>query len=176
MQPVSMSVRNRQTEIDAVDAFLAAPKGLKGGHPQWAKNTRGELEAIWIITEADGRERAQLRFCCSRPYRAYPSVSLIFRSNPVWRCDLVPATEGKLNPPGAFDFDLPSMVYGNHSHTWPDNRSHVLNSAWELPFRRPMPPAIQKISQCYQALATDINLQLSPHQYGFEVPPMAELF
>lgn len=171
-----MSARSRQSEVDAVDEFLAGRKVLKGGHPDWFKNTRDELEAIWIITDANGVDSGQLRFCCSRPYRSHPSVSVIFRNNPVWRFDLVPADEAKSNPPGAADLKLPGRVYGNHQHTWPDNRGHILYNPWELPFRRPAPQALHKISQCYQALAADINLELQPDQYGFEVPPLAELF
>lgn len=86
-----MTPRSRQSEEDAVDEFLAAKKELKGPPPLWTKNTRGELEAAWTITEEDGLERAHLRFCCSRPTRSHPSVSVIFRGNPVWRFDLVPA-------------------------------------------------------------------------------------
>jgi hypothetical protein len=171
-----MSGAARQSQVDRVDEFLLAPKGLKGGYPQWVTNTRGEFEATWIIAEATGLERAQLRFCCSRPTRSHPSVSVIFQGQPIWRFDLVPATEWKLNPHGAFDLKLPPRVYGNHQHAWPDNRSHVLNNAWELPFRRPAASNLYKISQCYQALAKDINLELLQDQYGFEVPPRADLF
>jgi hypothetical protein len=171
-----MSAANRQTQVDRVDEFLAASKSLKGDHPQWVTNTRGELEATWIIAEASGLERGQLRFCCSRPTRSHPSVSVIFQGQPVWRFDLVPVSEWKLNPPGAFDMNLPPRVYGNHQHAWPDNRSHVLYNAWDLPFRRQAPQNLHKISQCYQALAADINIGLLSHQYGFEVPPRAELF
>jgi hypothetical protein len=172
-----MASPSRQAEVDAVDEFLAATKGLKGGHPQWVKNTRGEYEAVWIISEADGRERGQLRFCCSRPTRSHPSVSVIFRGNPIWRFDLVPATEMKPNLPGAKDLRLEAWVYGNHQHTWPDNRKYALeNSAWDIPFRRTADKSLYKISQAYQALAAEINLQLLPAQYGFEVPTNNELF
>jgi hypothetical protein len=171
-----MPSQTRQAEVDAVDEFLAAPKGLKGGHPEWLANSRGEYEASWIISEADGRERGRLHFCCSRPSRSHPSVSVIFRNNPIWRFDLVPATEGKPNPPGAYDLKLPSWVYGNHQHAWPDNRKHVLENNWTLPFRRQAATTLYKISQCYQGLAPEINLQLLRHQYGFEVPHNNMLF
>jgi len=103
-------------------------------------------------------------------------VSVIFRSNPIWRFDLVPATERKPNPPGASDLKLDAWVYGNHQHTWYDNRKHVLENGWTLPFRRAAPSSLYKISQCYQAVAADIKLELLKEQYGFEVPPNAELF
>lgn len=170
-----MSQKSRQAEVDAVDEFLAGRKTLKGGHPDWFKNTRGELEAIWTIIDENGVESGQLRFTCSRPYRANPSVSVIFRGNPVWRFDLVDATEGKPNPPGAADLGLLGWVYGNHQHAWPDNRSHVLNGIWDLPFRREASKALYKISQAYQALAAEINLELQHDQFSFEVPPFAEL-
>ncbi len=171
-----MASPSRQAEVDVVDIFLAATKRLKGPHPDWKRGTRGDWEASWDIEEAGGRVRSRLQFRCPRVNRAFPSVSIIFQGQPIWRADLVPASVGKLNPPGAWDLNLPAKVYGSHAHRWDDNRSHVLHEIWSLPYRRPFSPTLRRLSQVYPDLAQQARITIASEQFGFEVPPKSDLF
>jgi hypothetical protein len=112
-------------DIDEIDAFYSEAKRLQGPAPHWAENSRSELSASWNIEDSIGIVRAHLRFRCSRPYRQFPSFSVICRGNLVGRVDLVPATECKFNPVGAASLGLPAQVCGPHLHGWPDNREYV---------------------------------------------------
>jgi len=167
------------SEVEEVDAFLAEPKTLVDEQPTWTKSARpGEMQATWGILESGSVSRAELRFRFSPAFRTEPSISVLLRpKRPIWRIDLVAPQSWKPNPLGAERYDLPPMVYGPHSHAWPDNREHVrVNGFGPLPFRRPLPAAIRRLPQALAALANDINLTLGPDQRGFDVPPKDDLF
>ena len=137
----------------------------------------GEKDAVWHIIDSLDIVRATLRFRCPRLARAWPSVSLVFRGNAIWRIDLVASDTWKPNPAGAAALDLPPKVRGSHSHTWPDNRAHLLRQdQWGLPYRRPLPVAVRRLPQAIATLAADVNLILEPDQRGFDVPPQTDLF
>jgi hypothetical protein len=109
--------------------------------------------------------------------RAWPSVTVVSRGNAIWRVDLVAPGVWKPNPAGAATLGLPPEVRGSHSHTWHDNREHLLSQdQWGLPYRRPLPSAIRRLPQAIASLAAEVNLVLEPYQRGFDVPPQAELF
>lgn len=109
---------------------------------------------------------------------AYPSLSLIFRAHVIWRIDIVPHDEGKLNPPWAKSLGLPPEVFGPHGHEWPDNRAHVLNehATWNIPRRRPLPVNLRRLEQVLPWFADRIAIDVTPDQRGFDVPPQADLF
>jgi hypothetical protein len=164
-------------DIDEIDAFYSEAKRLQGPPPHWAENSRGELSASWNIEDSVGIVRAHLRFRCSRPYRQFPSFSLICRGNLVCRVDLVPATECKFNPVGAASLGLPAKVCGPHLHGWPDNREYVRSAGLgHVPYRRPLPIQVRRLPLAIFWLADQINLTIGPDQRGFDVPPQATLF
>lgn len=167
----------RDTEASEIDAFLGEEKRLDGV-PLWRDSVfPGEKDAVWHVQDSLEIVRATLRFRCPLLARAWPSLSLVFRGNAIWRIDLVAPDVWKPNPPGAAALGLPPEVWGSHSHTWHDNREHLLSQdQWGLPYRRPLPPAIRRLPQAIASLADDVNLLLEPHQRGFDVPPQADLF
>jgi hypothetical protein len=167
----------REAEAAEIEAFLVEDKTLDG-IPIWHASPRpGELSAVWNVKDSLGIGRATLRFRCPRAARAWPSISLIFRNNPIWRIDLVAPDVWKPNPPGAAALGLPPEVRGSHSHTWNDNRAHLLSQdLWSLPYRRPLLVTIRRLPQAVASLAAEIKLFLEPGQRQFDVPPQTDLF
>lgn len=169
----------RDDDVRAVDTFLAEPKTLVGGLPEWLPSERPhELQAIWIVADAVGVERAQLRFRVFRHDRHAPSLSLLFRNRPVWRLDMVPSSECKPNPHWAWRVKAEARVCGPHCHEWPDNRDFLLTGApvWILPCRRALPPTVRRLPQAMYWLADRLGLRLDGEQRGFDVPPKTDLF
>lgn len=174
-----MAATKRADDVFAVDAFLAEPKSLKGSLPEWTASERlKELQAVWLIADAVGVERAQLRFRVDRARRHFPSVSLLFRDRMVWRLDLVHADECKPNPPLAARRGLPPRVCGPHCHQWDDNREYLLTNPpkWSLPIRRALPSNVRRLPQALPWLAERLNLEMTAEQRGFDVPPKTDLF
>lgn len=165
-------------DIQLVDDFLAANKRLEKGVPDWTKGTRdSEYEARWIIEEEDGATRSHIRFRTSRFQKAFPSISLIFRNNPVWRIDIQPTDVCHPNPLWAQPLGLQPEVCGTHCHTWADNRDYLLRSAvWDLPARRPLPDQLRRLPQVLPYMAEELNIELTPDQRGFDIPPKRDLF
>jgi hypothetical protein len=166
-------------DTSEIDAFLAEPKTLLGPFPEWKKNQArpGEYENTWLIADSLGIVRAQLRFRFSTSNKAFPSVSLIYRTLLIWRIDLVPPDECKFNMLGAAALGLPARVCGSHSHSWPDNRDYVQSQGFgQMPYRRPIPVQVRKLEQAVLLLATEIGLVVAPEQRGFDVPPQSTLF
>lgn len=169
----------RDAEIAAIDLFLAEEKRLEGAPPQWGPSERrNELQAVWLVADSLNVTRARLQFRCGRSDRRFPSFSLIFRGNPIWRIDLVAQDTRERNPPWARELGLPPVLLGSHGHEWPDNREHLrtMPPDWTLPCRRPLPAAIRRLDQALPWFAERIRLELLPDQRGFDVPPQAELF
>jgi hypothetical protein len=164
---------------DEIDAFLAEAKTLIGTFPDWKKNEfrPDEYDNAWSVSDSLGIVRAQMRFRFSVVNRGFPSVSLIYRTQLVWRVDLVPSEECKFNPPTAHLLGLPPKVCGSHWHGWPDNRAYVeAHGFGQLPYRRPIPIQVRKLEQAVLSLADQISLQIAPEQRGFDVPPQSGLF
>lgn len=165
-------------ELHAVDTFLAAPKRLEGGPPEWRQNERpDDMTANWNVVDDMDVVSAQLRFRLSRLAREYPSVSLIFRGNCIWRLDLCRPTQMKFNPPWATKLGLPPSFLGSHCHTWADNRDHVaMSGVWNLAARRPVEPALRRVEQMLPWFAGQVGIQLEAEQRRFDAPPIASLF
>ncbi len=164
-------------DIDEVDAFFAEAQRLQGPPPLWTENSRGELSASWSVEDSIGIVRAHFRFRCPKFSRQWPSLSLIYRGNLVCRVDLVPQSESKPNPIGAASLGLPPMVIGSHFHGWTDNREYVRSAGLgRMPYRRPLPPQVRRLSQAIYWLANEINLAIEQDQRGFDVPPQGSLF
>ena len=105
-----------ENEAAEIDAFLVEEKRLDGV-PVWRDSVwPGEKDAVWHIIDSLDIVRATLRFRCPRLARAWPSVSLVFRGNAIWRIDLVASDTWKPNPAGAAALDLPPELRGSHSH------------------------------------------------------------
>jgi hypothetical protein len=96
-------------EAAEIDAFLREEKRLDGPHPIWHEASRpGEMSAVWDVQDSLDITRAALRLRCSLETLAWPSVSLVFHRNAIWRIDLVPVHESKPNPLGAAALKLPA--------------------------------------------------------------------
>lgn len=168
----------RRRDVRYVDDFLVMDKRAVAPVPDWiASSWPREMQAVWRIQEASGIERAHLRFRCKSSQRQNPSVSVIFRDQPIWRIDLAPQSETKPNPHWGHRIGVPATVCGAHEHAWPDNRDYVLTSdVWGLPCRRPLPPRIRRLSQAIPWLAEKLQLELCPGWHEFDVPPQTDLF
>lgn len=173
-----MVSESRKALVAEVDSFLADPKCLQGGHPEWRESSRkGELEAVWNIEDSLGISNAHLRFRLVPVDWGHPSISVIFRAQKVWRVDMAPQIKCKPNPLFARRLGLPAEVCGSHAHTWFDNRDHILNQdVWDIPARRPIAPQIRRIPQALADLADTINLTLAAEQRDFDRPAQGELF
>jgi hypothetical protein len=167
-----------EKECAAVDDFLSRDKFLVGSPPQWRVSSRqADYEAIWNIQNDLGIEVGQLRFRCPRASAQWPSASLLFQGNPVYRVDLVDGKECKFNPYDAGAYGLQPRVCGPHEHNWKDNRYHVLMNGFDgLPYRRSIQPQIRRVEQILPWLADQIRLKLDPAQRLFDGPPQRELF
>ncbi|ESX55706.1 hypothetical protein NLY43_23900 [Mesorhizobium sp. C416B] len=165
-----MFIKPSATELNQVNDFLAGAKSLQGGPPEWTDSTRiGDKEAKWPIEDDIGIVRAHLRFRFRFP--EYPSMSLIFRGQPIWRVDVAQPDECKPNPHDAGKFNLPPRVCGVHEHAWYDNVDAVRNSGWGgLPYRRPINVQVRKLPQVLADFCGRVNLTLSHDQRSFDVP------
>lgn len=165
-------------ELQAVDAFLTATKRLEGGPPEWRQAERlDDMTANWNVLDQMDVTSAQLRFRLSRRAREYPSVSLIFRGNSIWRLDLCPPDIMKFNPPWAAELGLPAAFSGSHCHTWADNRHYVSRSGtWKLAAHRPVEPALRRVEQMLPWFAERVGIQLEAEQRRFDAPPITSLF
>lgn len=173
-----MTTQSRLDEVAAVDAFLAEAKTLYGPIPPWGNGAwGGEYVATWIVLDSLGAPAAQLRFGAKKADSSVTSANLIYRSRPVWRIDMDPATECHANPPDGFLYSLPPRVCGPHEHAWPINRQHVLGQdQWWLPYRRPLNANVRRLGQALLWLAGEINLTITPEQRGFDGPTRSDLF
>jgi hypothetical protein len=122
-------------------------------------------------------ERAHLRFRCETHQREYPSVSLVFQSEMIWRVDLAPPEKVKFNPAWAKRVGAPPKVAGHHEHAWGDNREYLEGGAsWGLPCRRPIPANLRRLPQVLPWFAERIGLELCEGWWNFDVPPQTDLF
>jgi len=166
------------TDVQPVDDFLAREKRLVGPPPLWVAARRSwECSAQWPIINDLGIQVGELRFKAANGSNASDSVSVIFRSNPIWRMDLAPMTTCEPNPPYGRWLELPAQVCGPHEHRWPDNRQHVIDNGFsELPFRRALAANLKRFEQMLPYLANEINLILEPDQRSFDGPPQKDMF
>jgi hypothetical protein len=167
-----------ESELLAVDAFLAGPKRLEGAAPAWVKSERpNDVTANWNIIDQLGVVAGHLRFRLSKLAPDYPSVSMIFRQNSIWRVDLCPPELKKLNPPWATEVGLPPFFFGSHCHRWTDNRKHVGETGvWNLDARRPVEKSLRRVRQMLPWFADATGIQLESSQRDFDAPLRSELF
>lgn len=169
----------RESEIAEVDAFLAEAKRVRDDLPQWEPSGwKTDLLTLWVVENAHGIARGQVRFTCRRARETYPTINLIFRGQPIWRVEIEDTPLSHRNPPWACGIGLPPVVRGSHEHAWPDNRSYIgtLESDWNIPCRRPIQPQIQRLPQAWAWFATRVNLSLESNQRDFDIPPQREMF
>jgi hypothetical protein len=171
-----MTPAARSAEIQAADAFILESKTLDGSPPTWGNSVwGGEYSALWIVLDSLNAPAATLKFTARKVDTSITSVSLVWRSHPLWRIDMDHSSH--TNPPDAWTMDLPSVVSAPHEHAWSINRGYVLTSdQWHLPYRRPLPSNIRRLGQALLWLADQINLRIEPEQRGFEAPTRTGLF
>ncbi|RYG86731.1 MAG: hypothetical protein EON59_09280 [Alphaproteobacteria bacterium] len=160
-----------------VDAFLAEPKSLVGGHPTWGQSyIQHEWMATWIVEDSVGIQRAQLRFRCLKGEPSRVSVSLLLRKLMIGRIDIVPPTVCEKNPAWAAGLGLEATVCGPHHHRWDHNRDWVSkNSIGKLPAREAL-PKVRRLSQAVAHLCYHSQIKLDPDQMGFETRSDGSLF
>jgi hypothetical protein len=169
----------REAEVLDVDALLAEPKRLADGIPKWNLTQRKtSYDASWTVLDKDGVARAQLRFNCHKSATPHSTISLIWRSRPIWRIELADPSKPHPNEPWTRKLKLPPVVTGPHEHSWRDNREHVrVSPIWDIPARRPLiGPEWTDFRQAFAAFASTINLTIDSTQQGFDVPAQQEMF
>lgn len=173
-----MTTENRRAEVQAVDAFLTEAKSLDGPAPLWVNGTwGGECTAIWNVLDPFGAPVAALKFTARKTDTSVSAANLIYRGRTVWRLDMDHDTVCHPNPHDGHLYGLPSLVCGPHEHAWTINRDHILcQDQWNLPYRRPLEPAVRRLGQGLLWLAGQINLTLSADQRGFDGPTRHDLF
>lgn len=176
LQP--MTTATRLAEVAAADAFLDQPKTFDGLPPLWTDSDwGGEITAKWIIQDEFGAPVGELRFTAQQTDTSQTSLSLLAGGKPLWRMDFDSAAVCHSNPHDGHILGLPALVCGPHEHAWPINRLHVLSQPlWTLPYRRPLPASVRRLSQGLHWLADQINLTVEPDQRGFEGPTRSDLF
>ena len=174
-----MARSSRQTEIAEVDQFLASGKFLEDRLPTWTGDLRpDEWTARWAIRDDIGVVRAgtELRLRSLRVRASQFSISVLYRSQPVYRLDMVDLAETKLNPPDAYRLDLPARVAGPHVHAWIDNRSYVsVNGFGSLPYRRSIPSQLRRVPHALMQISQETNIHVTPQQASFDLPPQGDL-
>lgn len=165
-------------ELAEVDRFLSERKYLSDGLPIWQEiSRRGQIEAIWNIVDELGISQAHLRFSVLHQQRDEPSVSIIFKGQPIWRLDVVDPTFCKDNHLEAMSLGLPSRICGSHCHSWKDNRSYVAKNGFGvIPVRRPVQAQLRRVSQMLPWLADETSIELTPDQRRFDGPSHQDLF
>ena len=167
-----------KTLVAETDKFLAEPKALVGDPPSWEASTRDyEYQAVWLVSDDLGAVKASLRFRVPKINWEYPSLSLVFANQQVYRVDIQPASKCEPNPPWASKLSLPPRVCGSHVHRWEDNRQHILDTGlWSLPARRPVEVSLRRIEQMLPWLCDQTLISLRPDQRNFDIPSKNDLF
>lgn len=173
-----MTMPARILEIEAAEAFLAAPKTLDGPPPPWTESSYGgEFCATWILLDEFGAPVGELRFTAKKADTSVASINVIFHGREVWRLDLDHDHVCHSNPHDAYLMGLDARVCGSHEHAWGINKNHLLSQdQWRLRYRQAIPPQIRRLEQGLPWLASKINLTLDPAQRGFDGPKRSDLF
>lgn len=161
-------------DVEQVDDYIKGYKVLAGPQPHWvnvSKRSR-DWELTWPMEGADGIASGYIMIE-SNAAQTEVSISVIYRSSPIYRIDVVPDDRPEGNPyitrkyaPG-----LPSEFTGSHVHAWADHRDYVRDCGLgELPFRRPLEGKPNNLDRAFDLLVEDIGLTLLPGQRGIEMP------
>ncbi len=164
--------------IEEVDQFVREFKTLAGFMPaEWIQHHGWSWSVRWGVLDALQVQQAELVFEIN-PALTKPSITMIFRKQPIYRVDIVPMSECKWNDWGALELGLPARVCGSHTHGWNDNRLFIASNGFgELPFRRPVDVADTKFIRALEIVAKDLNIHVDPAQrVGCEPPRQAALF
>lgn len=174
-----MTRSSRQIEAAEVDDFLASDKFLEDRLPAWTGDLRpDEWTARWAIRDDIGVVRAgtELRFRSLRVRASQFSISVLYRSQPVYRLDMVDPAEEKLNPPDAFRLNLSARVIGSHVHAWSDNRAYIIaNGFGSLPYRRQLSLHLRRVPHALMQISQEANIHVTPQQASFDLPPQGDL-
>lgn len=161
-------------EVAQVDAYIQSYKVLAGPQPHWVSVTKRsrDWELTWALEDASGIASGYIMIE-SNAAQTEVSISVIYRSAPIYRIDIVPSDKPEGNPLITRQFapDLPAHFTGSHVHAWSDHREYVRQRGLgELPFRRPLEDDPSNLDRAFDLLTSDIGLTLLPGQRGIEMP------
>lgn len=162
---------------EEVDAFVAGYKTLSGFLPEWQQHHGWNWSTRWGILDHLQVQQAELVFEINASLTR-PSITALFRRQPIYRVDIVPTDECKWNDYGARSLGLPPRICGPHSHPWPENRAFVVEHGFgQLPYRKPVDVADTLFIRALEVAAKDLNIHIDPAQrVGCEPPRQAGLF
>jgi len=156
-------------DVEEVDAYLLRDKTMRGYLPGWTDLYRRQWQARWGI-ECDGIENSELCLTTSRDWR-HQTIACMLRQRLIYRLDIAPISECKLNHHTAWKQGLPHEVCGPHVHGWPENRHHVINNGFsDMPVRRLIDGLVETLSDALGWVAKDLNIHIAPDQRDFAMP------
>lgn len=158
-------------KISDIEKFFENDKFLDGLHPKWGEGYLGTQQFKWNIVDTLGVSlRAHLDVSL-KPSLDRPTVTLIVLGHPIYRLDVVPATDEKANPPWAAALNLPNYVKGTHSHPWYANKVHIAQN-WDkaLPCREPVDQKLIELEHVIAYVAETLNISLTSEQRVVYLP------
>jgi hypothetical protein len=163
--------------VEEVDQFIAEYKTLAGFLPEWQQVHGWNWSTRWGVLDKLEVQQAELIFTINAGLTK-PSITAVFRKQPIYRVDIVPQDECKWNDYGALTLGLPARVCGPHTHPWPENRAFVAENGFgHLPFRKPVEVADVLFIRALEVAAMDLNIHVEPVQrVECEPPAQAGLF
>lgn len=164
--------------VAEISDFLDESKTLSGQPPPWVDGSRShEMQASWPIIDSLGAVNARLLFKLPRNRFHAPTLQIIYNDKPICRLDIEPDGPRKGNPVWAARLGLPAQVSGNHFHAWENNKDHILRTGeWTLPAREPVEAALRRPGQMLPWLCDRCNIEITPDQREFDIPPRSDLF
>lgn len=162
---------------EEVDQFLADYKTLAGFLPEWQQHHGWNWSSRWGILDPLQAQQGELVFTINAGLTK-PSITAVFRKQPIYRVDIVPPGECKWNDYGARELGLPARVCGPHTHPWPENRVFIAENGFgHLPYRKPADVADTLFIRALEIASNDLNIHVAPAQrVGCEPPRQAGLF
>lgn len=165
--------------VEEVDAFIAGYKTLDGFLPEWNQNHGWNWSTRWGVLDALQVQQAELVFTINAAL-THPSITAVFRKQPIYRVDIVPHSECKWNDYAGLAAGLPPRVCGPHAHPWPENRQFVVENGFgQLPLRKPVEigDTLFIFIRALEVAAHELNIHVEPSQrIGCEPPRQAGLF
>ncbi|WP_069298383.1 hypothetical protein [Neptunicoccus sediminis] len=163
--------------IADIENFFSSDKFLDGLHPDWGEGYLGTQQFRWNIVDTLGVSLQSHLVVSLKPSLDRPTVALIVRGHPVYRFDVVPATEEKLNPPWAAALNLPNYVRGTHSHPWYANKDHIAQK-WDktLPCREPVEQKLTELEHVIAYVAHELNITMNSEQRVVYLPEQGRFF
>lgn len=168
-----------EAQVAEVDTWISSYKAFDSYQPPWQPiRSRGrDWQATWPIVDLGGISSGKAVFETDAAFTEI-SISVIYRSNPIFRLDLVPADREEGNEFVALQYasDVPRKFTGTHTHSWDDHRLWVKsNGLGELPIRRPLIDPPTEIDGAFEFISRIMNVSLQPGQRPVILPPQKGL-